>query len=250
MSVNLQLERRYDQIELVQGPGSRRHGKLCIMSFVAYLAGEHHTDHPRTASSFVRNFAIRLNDGVTSALRQELKPFAPRIIGTNDGRDFERTDVVYRTIIDEVVPRLTAELSAAQSDERAKPWSKSLFLFDAGWGAGGTSSNIPCLIHNIRVAHDTGDCLLVGTLAGHIFAVVARDAPSSPGQRWYWAKALELLDRLCEIGAEDRTATMPADRLQALPTPADARAGRPKPAAPAKRGIPRLWQVVRDLVAA
>src|SRR6266568_1215300 len=73
MSVNLQAERLYDQVELVRGAGSRNRGQLCIMSFVAYLGGERHTDHPRTASSFIHDFAIPLNDGISTALRQQLK---------------------------------------------------------------------------------------------------------------------------------------------------------------------------------
>jgi len=94
MSVNLEAERLYDQVELVRGTGSRNRGQLCIMSFVAYLAGERHTDHPRTASPFIRKFAIPLNDGVPTALCQDLKPFAPRIIGTNDGHDLKRAAVM------------------------------------------------------------------------------------------------------------------------------------------------------------
>ena len=46
MSVNLAVERLYEEVELVRGTGNRHRGELCIMSFVAYLAGEPHTDSP------------------------------------------------------------------------------------------------------------------------------------------------------------------------------------------------------------
>src|SRR3974390_1015172 len=104
MSLDLHGERLYDNIELVCGAGRRKRGQLCIMSFVAYLAGERHTDHPRTASPFLRNFAIQLNDGVPTELRRDLKPFAPRIIGSNDGQDFERAAVALQTVMDELLP--------------------------------------------------------------------------------------------------------------------------------------------------
>jgi len=46
-------------------------------------------------------------------------------------------------------------------------------------------------------------------------------APSPAAQRWYWAQALDLLDRFCEVGADRRSAKratpapVPAPRLDA-----------------------------------
>lgn len=45
-----ELERLYERIRLVGGKGSRRDARLCVMTFVALLAGERHTDAPATAS--------------------------------------------------------------------------------------------------------------------------------------------------------------------------------------------------------
>ena len=87
MTVDERMEQVYQQIELVRGVGDRRRAKLCIMSFVALLAGESHTDSPDTASAVLRRFAITINDEMPADMRQRLKPFAPRIIGTRDQWD-------------------------------------------------------------------------------------------------------------------------------------------------------------------
>ncbi len=257
MSVNMQFERLYDRIELVRGLGSRPIGKLCIMSFVAYLAGERHTDHPRVASSFIRNFAIRLNDGTTSSLRQELKPFAPRIIVTNDGRDVERAAVVFQTIVDDVLPRIAVDFPDAQHDEQTKKRTGSPFTFDAWWGGSGSPYSVTSSIRNIHAAQDSGDCLLVGTWAGHLLATLTCDAPTSTARRWYWAKALELLDRLCDVGAEHRAMRVGFEGGSAQPTPFDHRShspvpssGLPQEAVTGKRMIPRWYRAMRDLMSA
>jgi hypothetical protein len=57
------------------------------MSFVACLAGEKESDAPRCASPVIRAFAILINEQMPREVRQRLKPFAPRIVGTKDGLD-------------------------------------------------------------------------------------------------------------------------------------------------------------------
>ena len=57
MIVDLELQRLYDRVRLVRGKGDRRAGTLCIMTFVALLAGERHTDAPSTASPVLRALA-------------------------------------------------------------------------------------------------------------------------------------------------------------------------------------------------
>ena len=57
MIVDLELQRLYDRVRLVRGKGDRRSGTLCIMTFVALLAGERHTDAPSTASPVLRALA-------------------------------------------------------------------------------------------------------------------------------------------------------------------------------------------------
>lgn len=180
MSVDVELERLYERVELVRGWGNPRKGRLCIMSFVAYLAGEAHTDWPHTASPMIRNFAVLLNDLAPQEWRQELKAFAPRIIGTNDGNDRARSEMLFRAMTDEVV-------------------------------AGGP-------IHSGRAyavgMNNMWDSYTVAASAGNLLGVLMRNAPTSDCRRWYWIKALELLDRLCDIGAEKRASNVRLDRVE------------------------------------
>jgi len=94
MEVDRRLEELCERITLIDGVGSRRRGELCVMSFVALLGGERHTDHPASASPLIRNLAIPVNDAMPQDLRQRLKPFAARIVGTNDGRDPARAELL------------------------------------------------------------------------------------------------------------------------------------------------------------
>jgi hypothetical protein len=106
MDVDRQLEQLCERVTLIEGVGSRRRGELCIMSFVALLAGERHTDHPACASPLIRNLAISVNDAMPQQVRQRLKPFAIRILGTNDGRDRARAEVLRQALAGEILPRI------------------------------------------------------------------------------------------------------------------------------------------------
>lgn len=112
MIIDERLERLYRQVELVKGAGDPRTGKLCVMSFVVYLAGEGHSDRPATASPLIRELAVRINDAMPITMRQELKPFVPRIIGTNDGRDGERAALLRNVTEKEILPRICADFLA------------------------------------------------------------------------------------------------------------------------------------------
>jgi hypothetical protein len=52
MGPDLRLQQRVlDRFELVIGIGEPDEGTACVMSLVAHLAGEGHTDRPRSATS-------------------------------------------------------------------------------------------------------------------------------------------------------------------------------------------------------
>jgi len=204
MSLDLHGERLYDHIELVRGAGRRKRGQLCIMSFVAYLAGERHTDHPRTASPFLRNFAIQLNDGVPTELRRDLKPFAPRIIGSNNGQDFERAAVALQTVMDEVLPRAMRDFLAGREYAPFELGRQTLFSIGAGWSEGEPTESIAARFRSVRDAGERREWLAMATRTGQLFVALVQCAPSATAQRWYWARALDLLDRLCEVGADRR----------------------------------------------
>ncbi|MGH9380850.1 MAG: hypothetical protein ACRD2Z_09595, partial [Thermoanaerobaculia bacterium] len=64
---------------------------LCAMEWVAYLAGERHSDSPECVDPALRRFGIRLNDALPDGPRQKLRPYLARMIGTaGDGRTQER----------------------------------------------------------------------------------------------------------------------------------------------------------------
>ncbi len=193
MSIDLELERLYRDVVLVRGKGNPRKGKLCIMSLVAYLAGEGHTDRPRTASRVIRDFAVSLNDLAPQEWRQELKPFAPRIIGTNDGHDRARARILYRAIMEEVIPKASVDAGRAEEDDRHDA--------DHSGTCGTLGAGVP------------SD---VARWAASLLGLLIRNAPNPTSRRWHWVKAVEILDRLCDVGAERRLPDVRLDRIEQM----------------------------------
>jgi hypothetical protein len=217
--LELRLERLADRIELVCGAGDPGTGRMCIMAFVACLAGEGHTDHPSCASPVIRAFAIPINDRMPGAVRRRLKPFAPRILGTNDGLDRARGMVLRRALAQEILPKLAEgcpRSPAAPPTSRGNPvgrlWSalrrralhrRIVQLLEEGSGDGEWPG------HEVRLARAAGT--LLGLCAGR-----PRDAEEA---EWCWNTAIGLLDRLCDVGpphGRQRMAGIKADRLANL----------------------------------
>ncbi|HEY6924938.1 MAG TPA: hypothetical protein VI653_15795, partial [Steroidobacteraceae bacterium] len=64
---------------------------LCLEEYVAYLAGEKHSDRPACVSLILVGFGQRLNDVLSDEKRQSLKVLAAPQIGTaGDGKDEAR----------------------------------------------------------------------------------------------------------------------------------------------------------------
>ena len=77
----------------------------CAMEWVAYLAGEPHSDQPVCVSPVLRSFGISLNDQWDDEQRQKLRPYLARCIGTaGDGRDEERGWLAMDWLIREFTP--------------------------------------------------------------------------------------------------------------------------------------------------
>lgn len=206
MSFNVDVQRRYDGVELVAGIGDPALHKFCIMSFVAFMAGEYFGDRPRTASQIIRKFVIPLNDRVDPATRQCLKPFAPRIIGTNDGRDAERANIIYQAVINEVLP-------AALDDAAGGVGSVSRRRHTPGEEAASVRSAVAALPARVRRnvehmldAREAGRHDVLAKEAGHMFATLAEIVPQQQRRAWYLNRAIALLDQLCEVGAAERAA--------------------------------------------
>src|SRR4029453_19226537 len=93
---------------------SPQHG-LCAMEWVAYLAGEKHSDYPSCVDLALRGFAIGLNDNLPDDLRQQLRPYLVRMIGTaDDGRSEERRYAVADGAIH--VPAAQAQVRVGRND--------------------------------------------------------------------------------------------------------------------------------------
>src|SRR5215217_563108 len=206
MDPDLRLQRALDRIELVGGIGEPDNGTACIMSLVAHLAGEGHTDGPRCASPLVRAFAIPLNDDMPREARRRLKPFAPRLLGTNDGLDRARAEVLRQVMAETVLPRASGEREVPAPGEpagrRAGPFRRlriwlhrgrllrrtRRLLAEAGRNGGGGQ----------------GQRAELARAAGRLIAHCASDARDPREAEWYWDQAIGLLDRLCEIGEPER----------------------------------------------
>lgn len=180
MNVDERMERLYERIKLVRGAGDRRRGQLCLMSFVALLGGEEHTDDPRTASTMIRRYGITINDEMPADIRQRLKPFAPRILGTRDGNDRARAQMLLEAWHTEVLPRLAA---------------------DFGQRDGATDGAALRLLSSEVVPLDPTVWAQVASSVAQQLAHCAAVAPAC-GREWYWLKAVDLLDRLCDVGGE------------------------------------------------
>ncbi len=195
MTIDLELHRLYDRVRLVRGKGDRRSGGLCVMTFVALLAGERHTDAPSTASPVVRAFAISLNDAMPDIERQCLKVFAPRIVGTADGFDPGRAEVLRRVMQREVFPRVCADLR----DGVLPPGP----LHDpCGASVPQPVEELLCGFTVAAVAEDTPrNQREVALLAARLLSVCASSGTTATARSWYWAQAINILDQLCEVGA-------------------------------------------------
>jgi hypothetical protein len=95
-----------DKYFLSNGSHGSRESGLCAMEWVAYIAGEDHTDAPECVSPVLRTFAIAVNDRWDDVQRQKLRPYLARCIGTaGDGRDQERGWLAMDWLIRTFTPR-------------------------------------------------------------------------------------------------------------------------------------------------
>lgn len=189
MSVEITFQRLYDQVELITGVGDARLGKLCIMSFVSLLSGETFGDRPKSVSPVIRKFAIPVNDRMDDTGRQRLKPFAPRMVGTNDGLDDVRAELLYRAVQHEILPVVPLSRAVAADPARA---------------AQAVGRRAAENLRHIREAYGDGRHEVLAKETGHLLAALSERERDATRRRWYWDQAIGLLDRLCDVGAAER----------------------------------------------
>ncbi|MGG5817721.1 hypothetical protein [Falsiroseomonas sp. HW251] len=207
MHLDIRLERALERVELVTGVGTRDAGRMCVMSLVACLAGEEHTDSPGCASPLIRAFAIPLNDNMPHAVRQRLKPFAPRILGTQDGMDTQRAELLRRALAEEVLPRL-----GGRQPPQSRRFAGPLWRFWAILGMRRLEREAEWMMDRAVALSDGADlarAIAAAGAVGRLLARAAREAPDPKEADRLWDLAIGLLDRLCDVGGE-RVAPSPA----------------------------------------
>lgn len=208
---NVISSERLDAIWIDKGNHYSRGAGVCAMELVAWLAGEPHSDHPECTSLVLGAYVRLLNDIMPPDVRQELKPYLPRLIGTaGDGRDVRRAFLAADAAV-----RVFAPLAfAAQGDHDSAEALRSLApvtdrasAYDARWTLSAASRFDP----NVRVAAeaartacaavaavtaDAGDHKWLAHAATNAIRVAA-----TAGHAEVWPEAIALLDRM--IKAEE-----------------------------------------------
>jgi hypothetical protein len=78
-----------ETLELKSGLHNPNSHEMCVMEAVAMMAGERWSDHPKCASPVISAFLRSYNDSVSDEVRQTLKQYIPRLIGTAGSKDIE-----------------------------------------------------------------------------------------------------------------------------------------------------------------
>jgi hypothetical protein len=107
-----------DTLTLAAGSHAETQDAMCVMEAAAYVAGEPWSDHPQCVSPVIAAFLRRWNDDLNDADRQMLRPYIPRVIGTNTGEkdDETRAWLVTDWMVREYLP---AWLDAANLKDQA-----------------------------------------------------------------------------------------------------------------------------------
>ncbi|MDA0787379.1 MAG: hypothetical protein O3B37_13920 [Proteobacteria bacterium] len=210
-----QVETLFRQLDLVPRVGERRESELCVMSLVALLAGERHTDRPATACPVIACYAIKINDTVDCDTRQGLKLLATRIMGTNDGRCEERAWLLARVCVNEVFAYLMEDIGAPPTvivDLPRMPLAvDSSFDFkklsndlrNVGRHYGMDRSRLADFRYLLR-ACGRGSPEFVASAAAVTLVDCARLSAVPPEDNRYWDIAVGMFDRLCDVGLGER----------------------------------------------
>jgi hypothetical protein len=223
-------ERLIDAVELVRSRGDPARSKLCVMSLVARLAAEPHGDRPVCASPVIAAFARPVNDAMDRTTRQRLRPFAPRLVGTADGCDGKRRDLLHAFLLHTLLPAIVTDLQAGAGshDEagaaalaseltghlvHAEDAERLRLAQDPAWDRA-------ALIWPLRTAlaaRRDGDGVQQAEAIARVL-IAAVSGVARPSRRaWYWDRAVAILDALAEAGRPEPT--VPAPR-HAARTPA------------------------------
>ena len=138
--------------------------------------------------------------------RRRLKPFVPRLIGTNDGLDRKRAEVLRRALVETILPRVSGGRQAGSAGgvvEAARRARSGACGSGCSGAACCATSAGSCTKTKGRTAA-LAERAELASAAGHLLGLCARDAQDAREAEWYWSQAIGLLDRLCDVGAQGR----------------------------------------------
>jgi hypothetical protein len=231
---DLKRQRLFDTVDLKYGSHRERDDGMCAMEMVAFLAGEQHTDHPDCACPVLTGYTIRLNDSMPEAWRQQLKPYLPLLIGSRDGQEPKRAELLAWRAIRVFMPIM---LTACHMPDRAAEFrdfrgrldaaADACYAVFAGVGNTPVSSRVANTARTVTMqaaraayaAHCAGDAraphmgraIDASDTADVAIALTRIAEPDT-----IWRLAVEALDEALAIGAEERAARQEARRVQAV----------------------------------
>jgi len=183
-----------DSLHLESGGHQKRSEGVCIMEAVAWWAGEKHSDHPECASPVITGYAMALNDNWPDTARQKLIPFVSRLVGTRDGHDSERGLLAVDWLIRVYTPEW---LRLAGLDTEADNLANLAPITD--WSAIATIPEPLEEARSVANARWAAARAAAGDAAWAAAGAAAWDA-LEPTVGRLQESALDLLDRMCEVG--------------------------------------------------
>ncbi len=164
---------------------------MCVQEFVAYLAGEAHSDTPSCVSPVLTAFMVSFNDSLDNEMRQRLRPYAVRQLGTKkDGQDEIRGYMALDWLIRTYIPAFLATAGLIEEAEKLRGlaridglgYTQVSAAWDAAWDACGDAvrgdARAACNDVAWAAARDAAGAA-AGAAAFGAFEDAARDAGSA-----------------------------------------------------------------------
>lgn len=225
---DLERQRRFDSVNLQYGNHSTPEDGLCAMEMVAYLAGEQHGDHPDCVCPVLTGYTIRLNDAMPEHWRQQLKPYLPLLIGTRDGHEVGRAELLAWRAIRVFLPILLEACRMPEKAAKMRDFQRGLdAAADAAYTVYASAGSSPAGSRAINATRAAAMHAARAAYAAHCAgaarsphmgrAMDASDAVDAAiaatrvvDPETVWPLALEALDDALAIGAAERTAAVAA----------------------------------------
>jgi hypothetical protein len=104
----------HQTIKISKGKHSSPETGACVMELASMLAGESFSDHPSSVCPAIAGFLRSYNDSIDDRRRQDLYPYASKVVGSRSTAAVERE-------------RARRLLSWASQMQRSRGWSRFMF---------------------------------------------------------------------------------------------------------------------------